>query len=76
LGYPPARFELRTKIDNWNGTYIQNGDKKELKITMHASKTIFGIGKDSSGVFLVNGGVDTTTYMVSFTKSYPGKFKV
>lgn len=76
LGYSPVHFELRTKMENWNGTFIQDGRRNELIMNMNVSKRIFGIGKDSTGVFLVNGFVDTTTYAVQFAKSYPGQYKV
>ena len=75
-GFPPSHFEIRTKRETWNGTYVQNGRKKELRLDFNASKFIFGLGRDTTGLFVINGNVDTTSYTVRFVKSYPSKFQV
>lgn len=76
IGYPPTNFELKTKMDNWTGTYIQNGRKNELKLNFHSGVFIFGVGRDTTGLFIINGTVNTSNYSVEFVKSYPSKFNV
>lgn len=75
-GYSATMFELKTRMDHWTGTYIQNGNKNELKLNFYSGTCIFGVGRDTTGLFVITGTVNTSNYQVEFLKSYPSKYSV
>jgi len=69
----PGGFELKMDLEEWKGNYEFNGQKYNMEFDIHMDdRGIFGIDKDSQGVFIIRGFYNGQTYEVQFTKQYVG----
>ena len=72
-GTEPGDFEIQMDLEEWKGTYMLNGQRNSFEFNLNVdSHGVFGVDKDSQGVFVVRGLYNEQTYQVQFTKQYIG----
>ena len=60
----PVEFFLETEVKSWTGVFTeeQGGAQKMLNLTFGASKTLYGLGVEDLGVYVIQGKLDPSTY--------------
>ena len=72
-GTEPGEFEIQMDLEEWKGTYMLNGQRNSFEFDLNVdSNGIFGVDKDSQGVFIIRGLYNEQNYQVQFTKQYIG----
>lgn len=71
--YSPLPFKLSTKVNKWEGTFTDSTEVvKTLDLVFGESKSLFGIGMEEIGAYIINGSLDSKSYDVSLVKTYLG----
>ena len=70
----PVPFFLETNVKSWTGVFTdqKDGAQKMLNLTFGASKTLYGVGLEDLGVYIIHGKLDPSTYDIQLSKSYLG----
>jgi hypothetical protein len=77
FGNQKDEFKITIETEDWEGSFDMDGKTFPMKINLYVSDTgIFGIGKDSEGVFISSGNYDAVDHKLFFTKNYLGKYSI
>ena len=66
-------FKIEIKLPTWTGELTENKRQKKLSFDMQiTSQSVFGLGRDDMGFYVIKGFFDQKHTCVSFVKSYLG----
>lgn len=75
LGDIEDEFEISLVSNNWNGFFVQEGQKNDMFLNMGVNGgSIFGTGSDEVGAFVLRGKSDGGDF--NFVKKYLGQHQV
>lgn len=70
-------FTLKFDAEPWNGYFSMNGQKYPMKLKMFIGESgIFGMTKDSEGLYIIKGFYNRDTDVMVFCKAYLGKYNL
>lgn len=70
-------FSLQFQTEEWNGSFEMDNQKYPMRIRIYVDDSgVFGLGKDSEGVYIAKGRYDKSQHMLTFIKSYLGKYSI
>lgn len=70
-------FKITFETQKWQGSFVFNGQTFPMRTTVFISEQgIFGLGKDSEGVFVSLGAYNPGSHQLQYTKNYIGKYTI
>lgn len=70
-------FYLSLDTEQWKGSFTLDGRTYPMQTNIYVSERgVFGLGKDSEGVFTITGVYNPTNNRLNFVKSYLGRYHI
>lgn len=70
-------FQISIESQDWQGSFMMGDRTFPMKTKLYVSESgVFGIGKDSEGVFICSGYYDGGSSSLQYSKQYLGKYSI